>query len=193
MNGLLRNAPLVAALTCLPSAAYPQLGEVQLGSVVSYGLAAPYGIGAGLVLGVAAGRLAYVGLRWNYQAGGTEPATTPPTSVDVRNRVQLFGADLGLLFPVGALEVVPGATLGVARFAQRVGAPPAGVTVSEHAIEFFAAPGLSVQARVAGLRVIPEIQYYLAGKPELPWPVSHRGLVTSVRVVIPFEVDRIRY
>ncbi|MBI2072356.1 MAG: hypothetical protein HYW06_05800 [Gemmatimonadetes bacterium] len=193
MTGLLRNAPLVAALICLPSTAYPQLGEVQLGSIVSYGPAAPYGIGAGLVLGVAAGRLAYVGLRWTYQTGSTEPATPPTTSVDVRNRVQVFGADLGLLFPAGALEVVPGGTLGVARFAQRAGVPGAGFTTSDHAMEFFGAPSLSVQAHVAGLVLIPEIQYQWAGSPDLPWPVSHRGPVASLRVVVPFEVDRIRY
>ncbi len=57
MSGRLWNAPLVALVACLPSAAYPQLGEVHLGSVVSYGGAASYGLGAGLVLGVAAGRL----------------------------------------------------------------------------------------------------------------------------------------
>lgn len=193
MNGLLRNAPLVAALACLPSAAYPQLGEVHLGSVVSYGGAAPYGVGAGLVLGVAAGRLAYAGLRWTYQTGSTELATTPTTSVDVRSRVQLFTADLGLLIPAGALEVVPGGTLGVAWFAQRAGGSAAAVTVSQHAIEFVGGPSLSVQAHVAGLVLIPEVQYQWAGTPELAWPVSHRGPVASLRVVVPIEVDRIRY
>lgn len=193
MTGPFRRALAVAALMSLPSAAYAQLGEVQLGSVVSYGTAAPYGLGAGLVLGVAAGRLAYAGLRWTYQTGSTELGPTTTTPVAVRTRAHLFAVDVGLLFPAGAVEIVPGATLGAARFAQRADAPPGGAAVSAHAIEFFAAPGLSVHLRVAGLRIIPEIQYFLAGDPDLPWRVSHRGPVTSMRIVVPFEVDRIRY
>lgn len=190
MSGRLWNAPLVALVACLPSAAYPQLGEVHVGSVVSYGGAASYGLGAGLVLGVAAGRLAYVGLRWTYQSGTTAPAITPTTTVDVRSRVQLFTADLGLQIPVGALEVMPGGVLGVAWFAQRTGGPPA---ASDHAAEFVGGPSLSVQAHVAGLVLIPEVQYQWAGNPDLPWPVAHRGPVALLRVVLPFEVDRIRY
>ncbi len=195
MTGLLRNAPLVAALTGLPSAAYAQLGEVQLGTVVSYGPAAPYGMGAGLVLGVAAGRIVYAGLRWTYQTGGTESVAAAPTAVEVQNRVQLFEANIGLLFPAGALEIVPGAVLGVARFTQRATGPGAGAgaTVSARAIEFLGGPTLSVQAHVAGLVLIPEVQYQWAGDPDLPWPVRHQGLVASLRVVVPFEVDRIRY
>ena len=182
--------PLIVLLAGLPSPAYPQLGEVHLGSVVSYGGAAPYGLGAGLTLGVAAGRLAYIGLRWTYQTGSTRLETTPTASVDVRSRVQLFTADLGFLIPVWALDVVPGGALGVAWFAQRGGGPATG---SEHAAEFVGGPSLSVQAHVAGLVLVPEVQYQWAGNPELPWPVAHRGPVASLRVVIPFEVDRIRY
>ncbi len=193
MTGPLWSALAAAALMSLPSAAYSQLGEVQLGSVVSYGTAAPYGVGAGLVLGVAAGRLAYAGLRWTYQTGSTEPGPTITTPVAVRSRAHLFAVDVGLLFPAGALEIVPGVALGAALFAQRADAPPGGAVVSAHAIEFFAAPGLSAQVRLAGLRFIPEIQYFLAGNPDLPWPVSHRGPATSLRIVVPFEVDRIRY
>lgn len=194
MTGRFRSAPLVAVLTCLPSAAYPQLGEVHLGSVVSYGTAAPYGVGAGLILGVAAGRLAYLGLRWAYQTGNTESAGGAATPIEVTNRMQVFAADLGLLFPAGALEIVPGASVGVARFAQRSAGPTGGpLTGSEHATEFFAAPGLSVQAHVIGLVFIPEMQYYLVGNPDLSWPVSYRGPVASLRVVVSFEVDRIRY
>lgn len=190
---LIGYAPLMAAVICLPSATRAQLGEVQLGSVVSYGTAAPYRIGAGVVLGIAAGRLAYLGARWTYQAGSTEPVTAPAPSTEVRNRVQLFAADIGLLFPAGVLEVVPGGTLGVAWFAQRTGGPGAAAAVSRHALELVGGPSLSVQAHVAGLVLIPEVQYQWAGDPELPWRVSHRGLVASLRVVIPFEVDRIRY
>lgn len=191
--GLLQKGWLLAALTCLPSVAYPQLGEVHLGPVVSYGGAAPYGVGAGLVLGVSAGRIAYAGLRWSYQAGSTVPATTATSSVEVRSRVQLFTADLGLQIPAGALEVVLGGTLGAAWFAQRVGGPAVGSTATEHAIEFVGGPSLSVQAHLAGLVLIPEMQYQWAGSPDLPWPVSHQGPVASLRVVVPFEVDRIRY
>lgn len=193
MTRLLRSAPWLAAVICLPSAAGAQLGEVQLGSVVTYGTAGPYGPGAGLVLGVAAGRLAYVGLRWTYQAGSTAPVTTATSSLDVRTRVQLFTADLGLQIPAGGLEVVWGGTLGAVWFAQRVGGPAVASAATEHAIEFVGGPSLSVQAHLAGLVLIPEIQYQWAGNPDLPWPVSHQGPVASLRVVVPFEVDRIRY
>jgi hypothetical protein len=83
--------------------------------------------------------------------------------------------------------------MGVVRFSQRVSSSAAGEPVSQHAFEFFGAPGVSVHARVAGLRIIPEIQYGLAGAPDLAWPVSRRGLLASLRVVVAFEVDRIRY
>ena len=190
MSGRCWKAPLLVLLVCLPNTAYPQLGEVHLGPVVSYGGAAPYGLGAGLALGVAAGRLAYVGLRWTYQTGRTQPAAPPSTTVDVRSRVQLFTADLGLQVPVGGLEIVPGGTLGVAWFAQRAGGPTAG---SQRATELVGGPSLSVQVHMAGLVVIPEAQYQWAGDPDLPSPVAHSGPVASLRVVIPFEVDRIRY
>lgn len=194
MTGLLRYSLLAAAMTCLPSAAYPQLGEVQVGPLVSYGTAVPYGVGAGLVLGVAAGRLAYLGLRWAYQTGNTQSAGPAAMPIEVRNRMQVFAADVGLLFPAGALEVVPGASVGAARFAQRSAGPAgAALTSSEHATEFFAAPGLSVQAHVIGLVFIPEIQYYLVGNPDLSWPVRHRGFVASMRIVVALEIDRIRH
>jgi len=40
--------------------------------------------------------------------------------------------------------------------------------------------------------VIPELQYHLAGDPDLPSQVDHRGLVASLRLVIPLEIGRIR-
>jgi hypothetical protein len=49
-----------------------------------------------------------------------------------------------------------------------------------------------MQAHVAGLVLIPEVQYGLAGDPEMPRPVTHRGLTASLRVVVPFEVRRVR-
>ena len=45
------------------------MGEPQVGVVGSYGVRDPYRGGAGLVLGVAPGRLAYVGLRWTHDFG----------------------------------------------------------------------------------------------------------------------------
>ncbi len=194
MKQLLRSGAFSAAMACIPSAASAQLGEVHLGVLVNYGLPNAFGPGAGLAVGVAAGRFTYLGLRWTYQTGETVAALAPTPPVDVTNRVQIFAVDLGVLFPVGKFEIVPGASLGWARFAQRVGPPAGGQSVvREHSTAFFGAPSVSLQARVAGLLVIPELQYYLAGDPELPQPVSHRGLVASLRIVVPFEVGRIRH
>jgi hypothetical protein len=40
---------------------------------------------------------------------------------------------------------------------------------------------------------IPELRYSLAGSPSsLPWRVPHGGLLVSLRLVITFEVGRIR-
>jgi hypothetical protein len=156
-----------------------QIGELHLGVVASYGTPETYGPGAGLVLGIAPGRLVYVGARWSYQAGSTK--------LQVRNRVQAFAVDLGVQIPAGALEVVPSMSLGALRFAQRV----AGITM--HATEFLAAPGVSVEIPVARVALIPELQFYLAGNPDLPRPVSHRGLLASVRLVVPIEVSRFKW
>jgi hypothetical protein len=155
-----------------------QLGELQAGVVGSYGWSTAYGPGAGLVLGVATGRLAYVGMRWTYHAGSTTAGVT--------NRAQAFAVDLGILIPVGRLEVVPGVSVGAMRFVQRVG------TVSAHKVEFLAAPGLAAEWHVAGVALLPELQYSLAGDPAFAQAVRHRGLVASVRLVIPIEVRRIR-
>jgi hypothetical protein len=169
---------LAAALPLLASPLVAQLGEVQFGALASYGRGDAFGAGAGLVLGVAPGRLAYVGLRWTYQAGTTKAGVT--------NRVQVFATDLGVEIPAGALEVVPGLSLGALRFAQRAAG------VSRHATEFLAAPGAAVELHLARVALIPELQYVLAGDPELPSPVGHRGAVASLRLVIPLEVGRIR-
>jgi hypothetical protein len=162
----------------LTSALLAQVGEVQFGVVASAGTGAAYGPGAGAVLGVAAGRLAYVGLRWAYHQGTTQGGVT--------SRAQVFAVDLGVLIPVGALEVVPGLSFGAVRFAQR--APG----IADHATEFLAAPGVSVEVQVWRVALIPELQYHLAGEPALPSPVDHRGLVGSLRLVIPLEIGRIR-
>jgi len=185
---------VVAAVIGLASPARAQLGEVHLGALLSYGVEDAYAPGAGIVFGVAAGRITYVGLRWTYYTGRETRIDAPTAQIDVRTRVQLFAVDLGVQVPLGAFEIVPGVSVGAARFAQRAqpagtGAPDAPSVIGT---EFFAAPGLSLQGRVAGLVVIPEVQYGFAGDPEMPWTVVHRGLTVSLRVVAPFEVGRVR-
>jgi len=177
----------LAALFLATAVAGTQLGEFQAGGVASYGTGKPFGRGAGLVVGVAPGRLAYVGLRWTYHAGVTEQRGP---STEVATRVQVFAVDLGLQIPMGRLEVVPGVGVGMVQFVQRTQAPAgAGSGASK---EFFAAPGIAVEMRAARVAVIPEVQYFLAGHPELPWSVQRRGLVASVRLVFLAEVRRIR-
>ena len=39
----------------------------------------------------------------------------------------------------------------------------------------------------------PATAVVLGGSPDLRWPASHRGPVFSVRIIVPIEVDRIRY
>jgi len=177
-----RLAPVggfVAALLCVVRPLPAQLAEVQLGVVASYGSGDPYRPGGGLVFGIAPGRLTYAGLRWTYYPGATRQG--------LRNRAQVFALDLGVQIPVGPLEVVPGVSLGFIRFAQRTGA------VSEHDTKFLVAPGLSVEAHVASLALIPELQYDLAANPDLSIPVRHRGLVASLRLVLPIEAGRLRH
>jgi hypothetical protein len=169
---------LCAALLLRPHGVVAQLGELQVGLSASYGTADAYGPGAGLVLGVATGRLAYAGLRWTYHTGATTAGVT--------TRAQAFALDLGIVIPVGELEVVPGVSLGAMRFAQHAGSGRA------HKVEFLAAPGIAAELHVARVALIPELQYSLAGDPELTQPVQHRGLVASLRLVIPIEVGRIR-
>lgn len=169
---------MTVATLLLTSSLLAQLGEVQLGVVGSYGTGEAYRPGAGVVLGVAAGRLGYLGLRWAYHRG--------TTTAGVTNRAQVYTLDLGVLIPVGAVEVVPSLSLGAVRFAQR--APG----IAEHATEFLAAPGVSVEVPVGPVALIPELQYHLAGDPDLPSRVDHRGLVASLRLVITREMGRIR-
>lgn len=178
MTRLVRACLLLGAPSVLTSPVQAQLGELQVGVVASYGAGEAYGPGGGVVLGVATGRLAYVGLRWTYHAGTTK--------LNVTNRVQAFAVDLGVVIPVGQLDVVPGVGLGAARFAQGAG----GAWV--HKTEFLATPGVAVEVHAGRVALIPELQYSLAGDPELARPARHRGLVASLRLVIPIEVRRIR-
>lgn len=173
-----RGYALAGALSLTASPLPAQLGEVQAGVVASYGTSKAAGAGAGLVLGVASGRLAYLGLRWTYQAGATTAGVT--------TRAQTFTVDLGIVIPVRALDVVAGLSLGAERFAQQAGG------ARTHKVEFLAAPGIAAEVHVARLALIPELQYRLAGDPELAQPVQHRGPVASLRLVIPVEVGRIR-
>ncbi|MDP3774116.1 MAG: hypothetical protein Q8Q85_07575 [Gemmatimonadales bacterium] len=194
---LTRCGLVVAALLPLASALQAQLGEVQLGALASYGTGRAYGPGAGLVFGLAAGRLTYIGLRWAYHAGATTdyPSSLPASpATRVRTRVQLYAVDLGVLVPVGGVEIVPGVSVGAVRFSQTAtqGAGATATRSSRHDGQFLAAPGVAVHVPLSRVTLIPEAQYSLSGSPKLPWPVKHRGLLVSVRLVITFEARRIR-
>lgn len=180
---------LVAALAAPPAAARAQIGELQIGVVGSYGTAASARGGAGLVVGVATGRLAYVGVRWTSFAG---TSTTDTAGTAVRNRTQLYAVEVGAQFPSGPVEIIVGASGGFVRYAQRArtAAGPGSGTFT--ATEFLLAPSLSVEIYVAGVGLIPGVQYCLSGNPDLPWPVHHRGAIGSVRLVVPIELRRIR-
>lgn len=186
----MRRTVFVALMWAMPAALSAQLGELQTGVVGSYGVRDPYRGGAGLVLGVAAGRLAYVGLRWTYDFGRTTVVTTPGGPIDVTNRTQVFAVDLGVQVPKGVVEIVPSVSLGVVQFAQRTRS--ASGAAFRGAKEFLAAPGIAVQLSAARIALIPEVQYYFTGHPGLMQPVRNRGLVTSVRLVFLSEIRRIR-
>lgn len=181
---------LVVLLGTLPAALSAQLGELQIGVVGSYGAWDPHRGGTGLVVGIAPGRVMYVGLRWTYDFGSTTVAATPGGPTEVRDRTQVFATDLGVQIPKGAFEIVPSVSFGVVQFAQR--SRSASGTVFRSSKEFLAAPGLAVQMSVAGVAVIPELQYYITGRPALQQPVQRGGLVGSVRLVFLREIRRIR-
>ena len=178
MRRLVGVPALLLGTLAMAAPARGQIGEVQAGVVGSYGSPAAYGPGAGLVFGVATGRLAYVGLRWTYHTGATTAGVT--------TRAQSFAVDLGVVIPVRQLDVVAGVSLGAVRFAQR------SASVRAHKVEFLGAPGIAAEVHLARVALIPELQYAWAGDPELPQPVRHHGLVASVRFVVPIEVGRIR-
>lgn len=174
----------VVAVAAAPGRA--QLAEFQAGVVAGYGNAPAYGPGAGLAVGIAPGRLAYVGLRWTYYFGVTERRGVAATAV--RTKAQVIAVDLGVQIPAGMLEVMPGVSVGWNQFTQRVQQP----TASGNSKEFFGAPGVAVELRLGRLALIPELQYSFAGSPDLPWHVKHQGLLLSVRCVFLAEVKRIR-
>jgi len=179
----------------LPATAEAQLGEAHFGAIGSYGTGSAYRWGGGLTVSYQPGRLAYVGLRWIYYGGSTAQVGDSTGDYDVRTRAQLFGADLGLEYPLGGVEVIGGLTLGAMRFWQGttpVNAPDA-TEVGAVATEFVAAPTLRVEFRTGPIMLIPEVAYYFAGSPDMRWPVGNQGWVTSLLVVIPIETRRIRY
>lgn len=175
---------LVLALVCVtPARLSAQLGELQVGALASYGMRDPYRAGAGLTLGVAPGRLVYVGLRWTYYVGAI-------TQVDLRNRAQVFETDFGVQIPLrggGRIEMRPSIGIGMVQVVQRDGGVTSGV-----AKEFFGAPRLALQLSAGRFALIPELQYYFTGRSELTGPVHTNGLVGSVRLVFLSEIRRIR-
>lgn len=195
MRRSLRAWLLAGVLPWLTTPAVGQLGEAQLGVLASYGTPRAFGPGAGLVLGVATGRLAYLGVRWMYQLGATERVGPVPPSTEIRNRVQMFAVDLGVQIPVGVLEIVPGVSVGALRFSQRIREPAAGGGTTERSggsTEFLAAPGVSVEVYAGRMAFIPQLQYALGGSPNLASPVQHHGFVASFRIVVTKEMGRIR-
>jgi hypothetical protein len=183
------------ALALCPAALHAQLGEVHLGALVSYGAAASYRIGGGLIAGLSAGRLVYIGARYVYYAGDTQGRADGQGSYDVTTRAQIFAADVGLQFPAGAFEIVGGLTIGATRYGQLTNPLGTGGTetsTTTGGTEFLIAPNLSVQIRALGLLVIPEVMYLLSGSPDLRWPVDYKGPTFGIRLVVPWEVDRIR-
>jgi len=185
----------LAMALCIPAPAEAQLSELHFGGVGSYTTGSPYQWGTGATVSYAPGRLAYMGLRWIYYFGSTETAADATGTYEVTNRAQLFGADLGLQFPLGALEVVTGMTLGAVRFSQQTAPVAATTAPPETAIgtEFVVAPVVMVQIRVGPLMLVPQLAYYVAGAPDLRWPVDHNGFAVSLFLVVPIETDRIRY
>lgn len=171
----MRRSVAALVLAIAPVGARAQLGEVQVGAIGTWGVAEVHGPGVGVVGGVAAGRIIYVGGRavWQFGSGTT--------------RGQLFAVDGGILFPLGPFEIVPGVTLGWMRYEQGV----AGARVAT--MRFVSAPSLAVHVRLAGLVLIPEALYVTALDHGLPQPATHQGFVGAVRLVVPIEVNRIRY
>ena len=184
---------LTSALLAVASPAAAQLWEVHLGTVGSYGTAAARGFGAGLVIGLVPGRLAYAGLRWTYFGGATSTRGLAPSATDVRDQAQTLSLDLALVIPKGPVEVMPGFGIGAARFVQDARASGSGAAWrTSTTTELFVTPGVAVQIPLGGVAIIPEIQYCIAPHPRLPYPVEHQGLLLSVRAVVTFETDRIR-
>lgn len=179
----------------LAGSAGAQMGEAHFGVIGSFGTGSAYQGGAGLTASYAPGRLAWLGLRYLYYAGSTDRRADSTGTWDVTTRAQLFGADLGMEYPLGAVELVGGVTMGVVRFWQ--GAEPMGVSgvqpVEEVGNSFVLAPTVMAEFRTGPLMLIPQVAYYFAGSPDFHWPVGHDGWALSLMVVLPLETHRITY
>ena len=194
MSGRLLLAGLLLS-PLLPARAGAQLGEIRIGAIGSYVAADAYRAGAGITLGYAPARLAYVGVRWIYHFGSTEQRTDDTGSYEVTNRAQVFGADLGMEFPLGAMELVVGGTLGAVRFSQHTEPSSASSSDAETSIAtgFVAAPMVMLHIRLGSVMIAPQVTWYFAGTPDLRWPVDDSGPAASLSIIIPIETDRIRY
>jgi len=187
-----RTPCLIVLLGMLPAAAHAQLGEIHVGIITGYGTADSYHGGAGVSIAMVPGRLAYAGLRYVYHWGNT---TTVPggSGGQVATDSRIIAADLGVQFPVGSAELVLGGSIGATGFHQKpVHVPPGGETGTRAAWEFTAAPSVTMYFRLGRILLAPEIQWDLAGDPDFPVHVAHRGPLFYLRLVLPFEVDRIR-
>ncbi|HKA59749.1 MAG TPA: hypothetical protein VKD28_14105 [Gemmatimonadales bacterium] len=178
----------------LPANLAAQLGEAQFGAIASYGTGSAWHGGAGLIAGVGAGRLIYVGARWVYYFGSSavQTDTGGGGTFEVRDRAQIYAFDVGLQYPIGATEVVAGVTIGAVRFSQHAEPTGGGAPQSSAPVEFLLAPNFSAQVRLSRFLLIPEFVYSFAGSPDLRWPVGSKGPLLSLRVVYAFEVQRIR-
>ena len=188
------RAAVAIALGALPAPLAAQLGELRMGSLASYVGADAYQAGVGVAVGYAPARLAYMGVRWTYNFGGTTTAVDATGSYDVTDRAQLFGADLGLEFPVGTMELVVGGTLGVTWFTQH--SEPSAATGSVEKASgtgFVAAPLVMLHVRIGSVMLVPQASWYFAGEPDFRWPVDHSGPAVSLGIMVPIETDRIRY
>jgi hypothetical protein len=190
-----RLLAILCLAASLPAAAHAQLGEAHVGVIGSFGSGDAYQWGGGLTASYQPGRLAYAGLRWIYYGGSSALRSDSTGNYQVTTRAQLFGADLGLEYPLGSVELVGGLTLGAMRFWQGTipAAAPGATAVSVIATEFVVAPTFRAEIRTGPIMLIPEVGYYFAGAPDMRWPVGNQGWAASLLVVIPIETRRIRY
>lgn len=183
---------ICAAVAATPARAAAQLGELHFGVIGGYGVAESYRGGAGLTFAVVPGRVSFLGLRYVYHWG----STTPPdaTGFAAHTTSATIAADLGVQIPIGSIEFVIGTSIGSVRFQQDSLLPGTRAVPPEttEAWEFLVAPSLTAYFRVGRFLIAPEFQWGLAGDPDLGIHVTHRGPAFYLRLVLPFEIDRIR-
>lgn len=188
---------LVLLLACVtPATARAQLGELHFGLIAGYGAPESYRSGAGVTVAAVPGRLFYMGLRYVHHWGSTTETSDGSTPVQYETTSSVITADLGVDIPVGPAELVAGASIGTTRFhqlGQRLGvAGVAGEPFTETAWEFTVSPTVTVYFRAGRILVAPELSWSLAGDPDFVMHASHRGPIFYLKLVVPFEVDRIR-